>query len=125
VSAVTIQFTPWNDFHARMDKSTVHDWLDDIGKASVQAFRNGMSGHYPPSSAPGAWPHNRTGDLRKSIKHEVSGDVLTVGTQEIYAVYLRYGTSRMARRKMSDNALQEGIAKSGGIKSRWVQWTRS
>lgn len=123
MSGITLQFTSWGEFHARKRPGAVHDWLDDIGKASVEAFRNGMSGHYPPASAPGAWPHNRSGDLKKSIRHEVGGDVLTVGTQEIYAVYLRYGTTRMARRKMSDNALEEGMKSAGNIK-RWVEWTR-
>ena len=28
----------------------------------------------------------------------------------------------MARRKMSDNALQEGMAKAGGELTRWVEW---
>ena len=111
-----------------MEKHAIKNWLEEIGKASEEAFRNGMSKHNPApynnSSAPGEWPANRTYDLRNSIRSEVSGDVLTVGTSEIYAVYLRYGTSRMARRKMSDNALQEGIGKAGNIK-RWVEWTRS
>jgi phage gpG-like protein len=123
MGSVGFEFTPWAPFHAHKDKDLVRNWLREIGKASEDAFRNGMSGHYPPSSAPGAWPHNRTGDLKKSIRSEVSGDVLTVGTQMVYSVYLRYGTSRMARRKMSDNALQEGIQQAGFL-GRWVQWTR-
>lgn len=123
MAGISFQFTPWAPFHAHKDKNTVRNWLRGIGKASEEAFRNGMSGHYPPSSAPGAWPHNRTGDLKKSIRSEVSGDVLTVGTQEVYAVYLRYGTTRMARRKMSDNALQEGMAAAGDL-GHWAEWTR-
>ena len=124
MSGITFDFTPWAPFCADKDTSAVQNWLTEVGKASEEAFRNGMSKKYPPASAAGDWPANRTGALKESIRSEVSGDVLTVGTGEIYAVYLRYGTSRMGRRKMSDNALQEGIAKSGGIKSQWVKWTR-
>ena len=107
-----------------MEKDSIKNWLREIGQASEQAFRDGMSQQFPPASAPGAWPANRTGDLKGSIRSEVSGDVLTVGTGEVYSVYLRYGTSRMKRRKMSDNALQEGIGKAGNIK-RWVEWSNS
>src|SRR5579864_439148 len=123
MAGISFQFTPWPEFRANSDKNLVQNWLRRIGKASEEAFRNGMSGNYPPASAPGAWPHNRTGDLKKSIRSEVSGDVLTVGTQQVYSVYLRYGTSRMARRKMSDNALQEGI-QNVSFMGRWVEWTR-
>lgn len=121
--SIQLKFTPWNEFYARKRPNAVREWLDDIGKASVTVFRNGMNKQYPPASAPGAWPANRTGDLKGSIRHEVSGTLLTVGTGEVYSVYLRYGTTRMARRKMSDNALREGMAKAGRIK-RWVEWTR-
>jgi phage gpG-like protein len=122
VSGFRLEFTPWQPFQAYKDPNTVHKWLDDIGKASVEAFRNGMSKHYPPASSPGEWPANRTGDLKSSIRHEVNGDVLTVGTGEIYAVYLRYGTSRMARRKMSDDALREGMQNASGKLGHWVRW---
>jgi phage gpG-like protein len=125
--SINLSFKFWGPFHANKDPDAVRQWLDHIGKASVDAFRNGMVKNNPPpynnSSAPGEWPANRTGDLKGSIRHEVNGNVLTVGTGEIYAVYLRYGTTRMARRKMSDDALREGMKSAGNIK-RWVGWTR-
>jgi hypothetical protein len=124
VSGFNLEFTPWAPFKADKDKDVVERWLNDIGEASVNAFRNGMSKNYPPSSAPGDWPANRTGSLRGSIDHEVSGDVLTVGTGMRYSVFLRYGTSRMARRKMSDDALREGMKAASNSLGRWVKWTR-
>ena len=80
-------------------------------------------GSYPPASAPGAWPNNRTGRLSASIRSEVTSDSVTIGTNTHYSGYLRNGTSRMARRKMSDNALEEGIRAAGRL-TKWVEWSR-
>jgi phage gpG-like protein len=79
-------------------------------------------GSYPGPSSPGAWPNSRTGRLKGSIRFEVANDSVTIGTNAPYSGFLRSGTSRMARRKMSDNALQEGM-KSGRL-GRWVEWSR-
>ncbi len=121
MAGIQIIFTPWAPFHARKDPNAIHRWLDAIGTASEEAFRNGM-GQYPGPSAPGAWPNSRTGNLRRTIRSEVTVDEVTVGTSMHYSFYLRGGTSKMARRKMSDDALKEGIAKSQGALGRWVQW---
>jgi len=80
-------------------------------------------GSYPPASAPGAWPNSRTGRLKSSIRSVVTSDSVTIGTSMPYSGFLRSGTSKMARRKMSDNALEEGV-KAGRL-GRWVEWTRS
>jgi phage gpG-like protein len=119
--SITIEFEPWSPFRARKNKAAIRSWLKGIGEASERAFKN-MKG-YPPASSPGEYPAIRTGRLRGSINHEVTDDSVTIGSNMPYSIFLRSGTSRMARRKMSDNALQEGMR--GARLGRWVEWTRS
>jgi len=123
----TIEFSPWGKFHAREKPEVIRSWLRSIGEAGTQAFRSGM-GKYPGPSAPGAWPNSRTGNLKKTINYEVGGGgafeySVTIGTDMYYSKFLRSGTSRMARRKMSDNALAEGVRGAGRL-GKWVEWSR-
>ncbi|MGY2987709.1 hypothetical protein [Bradyrhizobium sp. USDA 4508] len=123
--AVRLEFTPWRPFYARKNDEVLN-WLERVAKASEAAFKGGM-GRYPPASAPGAWPNVRTGGLMASIRTEVTDDSMTIGSNRTrggapVSRYLREGTSRMARRKMSDNALQEGMKASR--LGRWVEWSR-
>jgi hypothetical protein len=127
MSGITIQFTPWSPFYARKRSDAIQRWLDEVGKASVRIFKASASGGYPPASAPGAWPHRRSGTLLGTINYEVGGMQVTVGSNAYrggapYSLYLREGTSRMARRKMSDDALKAGM-KSAHL-GRWVEWSR-
>jgi|SRR4029077_12639149 hypothetical protein len=121
--SIEISFQPWGYFRAVKDNSSIQAWLDAIGEAAEAAFRGGMGG-YPPASAPGAWPNTRSGGLIGSIAHETSSTEMTIGTSMAYSGFLRHGTSRMARRKMSDNALQEGMKAGAGRLGHWVHWSR-
>lgn len=127
MAGFTIEFSPWGQFHARKKEQVIRGWLAKIGAAGTEAFRSGM-GKYPPASAPGAWPNSRTGRLKSTINYEVGGGGafeynVTIGTDAPYSGFLRSGTSRMARRKMSDNALREGVARAGRL-GKWVEWTK-
>jgi phage gpG-like protein len=119
--SITIEFVPWSPFRARKKPEVIRRWLNDIGKASERAFKN-MKG-FPPASSPGEYPAIRTGRLRGSINYEVTDNSVTIGSNMPYSIFLRSGTSKMARRKMSDNALQEGMR--GARLGHWVEWTRS
>jgi len=121
MSGFTIEFTPWRAFHARKRREEIHRWLRGIGEAGTEAFRSGM-GNYPPASSPGAWPNNRSGRLNKSIRFVATDHDVTIGSNMPYSLFLRTGTKRMARRKMSDNALKEGMQHSR--LGRWVEWSR-
>ena len=120
--SISIEFVPWNRFRARKKDAEIKRWMKAIGDASVDAFKSGM-GEYPPASAPGAWPNRRSGRLRASVRSVVTSQSVTVGTSMPYSGFLRSGTSKMARRKMSDNALKEGM-KAGRLRH-WVEWSRS
>lgn len=117
--SITIEFIPWRPFHARKNDAAIQGWLQRIADASKAAFSGGMGSGGP--SAPGAWPNSQTGGLKGSIQTEVTSNSMTIGTSMPYSGFLRSGTSKMARRKMSDNALQEGMA-AGGRLTKWVEW---
>ena len=117
-----ISFSPWGTFRAKKKPEEIRRWLRQIGDASIAAFKGGM-GRGPAPSAPGAWPNVQTGRLRDSIRKEVTSTSVTVGSNTPYSGYLRSGTSKMARRKMSDNALKEGMR--GARLGRWVEFSRS
>ena len=120
--SITIEFRPWSKFRAKKDTTTIKRWLKGIGESSENAFRSGMGGGGSPSS-PGAWPNSQTGRLKGSIDSKVTANSVTIGTGTHYSGYLRSGTSKMSRRKMSDNALREGMR--GARLGRWCEWTRS
>ena len=121
--SITISLTPWAPFHARKKDEEIHRWLRAVGDASERAFKGGMRG-YPPASSAGQYPAIRTGRLMSSIRYRLDGaNAVTIGSNTPYSRYLRQGTSRMERRKMSDNALQEGIGRAR--LGRWVEWSRT
>jgi hypothetical protein len=122
---ITIEFVPWKSFYARKNQAAISSWLKRIGEAGEKIFKSSMGGS--PPSAPGDWPANRTGTLRSSIGHVATDDSVTIGSSRSRAgapvsLYLRHGTSRMARRKMSDNAMQEAQASAGRL-TKWVEWS--
>jgi hypothetical protein len=120
--SILIKFTPWHPFEARKKYSAISSWLHAVAEASKAAFKGGMGG-FPPPSAPGAWPNKRTNSLYGSVDAVVEGYSMTVGSNMYYSHYLRYGTSKMKRRKMSDDALREGMR--AGRLGRWVEWSRT
>lgn len=120
----TLQMKPWAKFHADMDERVIRAWLATIAREARQAFMRGASRHGPPPSRAGAWPKQVSGALRASFKAEVRGMQVVVGTNRPYSGYLRHGTSKMGRRKMSDTALEIGIEKAEHLMKKWVQWER-
>jgi hypothetical protein len=121
--SITLQLTPWGPFHARKNNEAIRAWLKSIGRDAEEIFRGGM-GNYPPPSGPGAWPNNRTGNLSRTIRSIATSDSVEVGTSMRYSIYLRHGTNKMARRKMSDNALEEALHRSRPA-VRFAEWVRS
>lgn len=116
---MALEFESWSSFRAGRTGEK-RRWLERVAKESEAAFRKGM-GHFPPVSAPGAWPNTRTGRLLGSIRTRVTDTEVTISTNTHYSMFLRHGTSKMGRRKMSDNALEEGLRAAGRM-GRWVGW---
>lgn len=131
-----MKFTPWGKFRAVKDPDVKSRFLKNVGEASEKAFKKGnrsaKSGRIYPkpgggryrASAPGQYPAMPTGALDKSIKYVVSGNRMDIGTSVFYAKFLREGTRKMRRRKMSDDALKEGLASARASLKGWVEWKR-
>ena len=69
----------------------------------VRDVRMALNREWPPASAPGGYPHKRTGNLRKSIDYWMDSTARAaawVGANEDaqYWSDLEYGTKRMAAR---------------------------
>lgn len=112
-------------------QDAIDNFLDAVGDESVKAFRRGIRsgksgrvykrrGGSHRASAPGEYPAKDTGALQASIDTARTPDSVQIGTGEFYAIFLRNGTRKMARRKMSDNALQEGSQRARGRLKNWV-----
>lgn len=124
-----LQLIDWKHFRAAKRKGAQKRFLHQVAIASVQAFKRGSAGAgggrpgaRRSASVPGQYPAVQTGRLIASLGTEVTGDTVTIGTNMHYSKYLRYGTSKMAARKMSDDALREGYRLSrAGLKG-FVKW---
>jgi hypothetical protein len=128
--SITIKFTPWHPFRADKDESVIRRWLKKVGEESEAAFKKGAGRQWGggAGSSPGEWPMRRSGNLIDTIGHEVSGYSVTVGSGAIRTV--RAGAPfdysnwlRSTGRKMSKEALQEGMNNAGEI-GHWVRWIR-
>lgn len=131
-----MKFTPWGKFRAVEDKSKIRRFLKQVGEESEKAFKKGNrssksgivysrpGGSSYRASAPGEYPAMPTGRLDSSIKYVVRGNRMDIGTSVFYAKFLREGTRKMRRRKMSDDALKEGLAQARPMLEGWVEWKR-
>lgn len=129
---ITLEFKAWNRFKAELDRFVIAGFLHDLSENSIKAFRKDMTGPHSGrtyyrkggahrASAPGEFPATESGALMASIDTEVrmGGNAMsvTIGTNTAYAGFLADGTSRMAKRKMSKEALIEGIKMTHFTKS--------
>jgi hypothetical protein len=128
-----INFRPWGRFLAKRDKSVDARFMDAAAHESEDALRKGLASpksgiHHPGlprrSSAPGEYPANQSGKLRGSIRTSSSATRMDIGTTAKHAKYLRWGTVKMARRKMSPEAMAEGIPKARSVLRGWVAWAK-
>ena len=125
-ASMELSLKPWRRFRAEKDDAVIRRWLGDVAEKSEEAFRKGIdrTGRFPPASRPGQYPAIRSGALKGSISSTSDSDSATVGSGVFYAVFLRTGTRKMARRAMSDNALREGSEGARGSLRGWAKWTR-
>jgi HK97 gp10 family phage protein len=87
------------------------DLGDRLERAAIyleNEIKKSVSDKSPPVSDPGNPPNVDTGELRRSITHEVDRDnlVARVGTNKIYGRYLEMGTDKMQPRPFLAPALE-------------------
>lgn len=132
---ILLRLIPWAPLEAFRDNAKTRRWLTLVRLSSLEAFRRGMRspksgriyrrrGRLHRASAPGEYPAVDTGNLIASMKSHQRKNEVGIGTNMFYARFLRTGTSKMARRKMSDNALREGIDASKGKHKGFVRWRK-
>lgn len=132
---ITLRFKPWREFHAFRDIRATAAFLLDTAAEAERIFRRGISstktgrvyrrsgGRLHQASKAGDWPARDSGELYQSISSRVTGITrMEIGTTKAYSIYLREGTSRMARRKMSDDALREALPVTRARSQTWVKW---
>lgn len=83
-------------------RAAIADAIERAAKHLKTAIRRNIKEPYPPASAPGEYPHKRTGNLRRSIDIWVNRKTLEgyVGPTEDapYGIFLEYGTRKMDAR---------------------------
>jgi hypothetical protein len=116
-------FTAWRSFLVILDKGVTQAYLRRMGARAEREFKNGISspktgrvyrrsgGRVHRASAPGEFPAKDSGAHVATVAHKVGKDSVIVGSGMHYAKYLRNGTSKMARRRMSDDALRAAMEK--------------
>lgn len=128
---ITVRFRPWRRFKAFLDQKLIDQFLISVERESLQAFRRGMQG--PKSgilrpgrkraSAPGEYPAIQSKRLYDTIRATRTKRIVRVSTNRPYSGFLASGTRYMAARKMSKDALREGIQAARESNPRgFVRW---
>ncbi len=120
---IALKIRPWRKFKAINDHPRVRRWLDRVGDETIAHFKGQMKA-YPPASLPGAYPNIRTGGLIASIRKQTRAMSVEIGSGVFYSVYLAKGTRKMAKRKMSAQALQETLPKLHKDLKGFARWRR-
>lgn len=117
-----LTFTGWRPFYMFRDYAVDRAYLRRIGATAERIFKDGVAspksgrvyrragGRSHRASAPGEYPAKDTGRHVATISHRINGRTeMVIGSGMFYAQFLRNGTSKMARRLMSDTALNRAI----------------
>lgn len=131
-----LEFKPWPSFRARKSSKVIRSWLRKVKDEATDVFKAGMTGSHTgriyrrrgrthQASAPDEYPATDTGRLLASLRGSSDLREAKVGTGMYYAKFLRQGTKKMARRRMSDNAIREGAAIARPSSRGWVAWLKT
>lgn len=132
---IRLSFKGWHNFYAKKKPEVVRAWLKTVTSHAQRVFTAGLLGRHSgqiyyrrrgrhQASAPGEYPASDSGNLLASMRTKTTATEATIGTNMFYSRFLRYGTKKMARRKMSDDAIKEGAAAARGKLKGWVAWQR-
>lgn len=136
----SFQFRPWGKFWPFYDRKAIRQFLNDGSKIALKNLKDGLKN--PPKTGRkyrrrgrlhqasvnrslAEYPAKDTGALFKSASKRVSATEFEIGTGMFYSRFLRDGTRKMERRKMSDTALEESIPEIRKTLRRFAYWKRS
>lgn len=97
----------------RLEKAAI--FLENQMKANLSEKCPAYKEHGQQHSPPGGFPYLETGELRRSITHDIDRDnlVARVGTNKIYGRFLNEGTNTMEPREFLEATL---IPNQGALK---------
>lgn len=120
---MSLVFSGWRAFTVFRDMARKRAYLNRMAVESERAFRRGIAssksgrvyqrsgGRSHQASAPGEYPARDSGRHAATISSRVTANEMVVGSDMFYAKFLRDGTTKMAPRRMSQNALQDALAR--------------
>lgn len=136
--------TKWPTMVARIDQKVIDRWFRAVRGRSQEAFARGMLGPHTGrlykrtggshrasvDNDEKEYAANDSGKLLASLRSKQSKTEVKIGSGDRstqvgkwnYADLLRTGTKKMARRRMSDNALQEGADAARPQSRGWMAW---
>lgn len=130
-------FTPWRKFVAFRDHRVTAEFMRQTAKEFEEEYKKAIRnppktgrmyrrrGKMHQASRPlSEYPANDTGRLQNSAKGQSTATSATVGTTMFYGKFLREGTRRMARRKMSDNIVKANTPRALARLRGWIVWKR-
>lgn len=133
-----IIFKPWRPLEVELDRQAIHRFFFRVAHEGAKSFREGMDGPHTGriyrrrgrlhqasvNIRKAEYPANSSGALRRTIRGVSTPTSATIGTSMPYSRWLREGTSKMQRRKMSDDAIDDGvrIARGRGGFRDWIRW---
>jgi phage gpG-like protein len=133
----TITFKPWRRFFAFRDRRVTSRFMAEAAREFEEEYRKSIRnppktgriyrrkhGLHQASRPRTEYPANETGALQNSVTSQSTQDTATIGTTMFYGKYLREGTRKMARRKMSDNIVRENTPRILARLRGWVVWKR-
>lgn len=130
-------FKPWRKFVAFYNRARIRTFLSEVADDAEKTFKAGVNS--PPKTgvkyprlpnrssigrAEAEYPATQSGALSRSIRSRATATEATVGSDTEYSIYLRNGTSKMRRRKMSDTALRNTIPRLRERLRGWAEWKR-
>jgi len=132
-----ITFQPWRRFVAYRDRRVTTTFMRDAAKEFNKEYRKAIAsppktgrmyrrkhGLHQASRPLTEYPANETGALQNSVRSDATSDTATVGTTMFYGKFLREGTRKMQRRKMSDNIVRDNTPRILARLRGWVVWKR-
>lgn len=132
-----IKFIPWARIRVNYETKAVRSFFAAVANEGKRTFLAGIDGKHSgriayrrgggrfTRSAPGEYPARDSGDLRASVDSIFTSRSATVGSNVAYSIFLREGTTRMERRRMSDTALMTAAENSREKLGRFVKWERA
>lgn len=130
-------FTPWRRFLAFRDRGVTSRFLNDAAKDLAKEYKKAIQsppktgrfyrrkhGLHQASRPYTEYPANDTGALARSVTPTSDSDSATIGTTMFYGKFLREGTRKMGRRKMSDNIVRDNTPRILARLRGWVVFRR-